>query len=166
MKTNIVIDISPPISGKIQAPSYGPKCCWAIELQDSLKCNISRKKWIKKFILGMLINIKAFYKLILSFWVHVARHAQSTQSKKFSCLCYISRNTLRDDKHEGFLQGDSITLGVQNTQNKKFAISLQYLKENVDDEVDFLPVDKSQRFLQNYTIILLVCGQACPNNPK
>ena len=71
------------------------------------------------------------------------------------------------DKHQLFQEVDSITLGVcsQSTQNNKFAISLQYVKENVKDEVDFSPVDK-QRFLQIDTIILGVCGQACPNYPK
>ena len=38
-------------------------------------------------------------------------------------------------------------------------MSLHYLKENVKDEVDFLPVDKRQRFLQIETIVLVVCGQ-------
>ena len=42
---------------------------------------------------------------------------------------------------------------------------MQYLKKNEKDEVDFLP-DKHQRFLQVDTIILDVCGQACPNYPK
>ena len=51
------------------------------------------------------INTKVFYKLIVSFWMCIARHAQGTQ-------------------------------------NNKFAISLQYLKENVKDEVDFFPADK------------------------
>ena len=37
---------------------------------------------------------------------------------------------------------------------------LQYLKKNMKDEVDFLPADKRQRFLQVDTIILGVCGQA------
>ena len=36
----------------------------------------------------------------------------------------------------------------QSTQNNKFAIFLQYLKENVKDKVDFLPAHKRQRFLQ------------------
>ena len=31
------------------------------------------------------------------------------------------------------------------------------------DEVDFLLADKRQRFLQIDSIILGVCGQACPN---
>ena len=48
----------------------------------------------------------------------------------------------------------------------KFAISLQYLKENLRDEVDFLPVEKRQRVLQIDTIILGVCGQSCPDYPK
>ena len=52
-------------------------------VQDSLKCNISRKKWTMKFVFGMQINIEVFYKLILSLWVCIVRHAQSTQNKKF-----------------------------------------------------------------------------------
>ena len=55
---------------------------------------------------------------------------------------------------------------AQSTQNNKFAISLQYLMENVWDKVYFLFADKHQRFLQIETIILGVCGQACPNYPK
>ena len=70
-----------------------------------------------KFIFGMKINMDIIYKLILSLWVCVARHAQSTQSNKF-------------------------------------VISVQYLKENVNDEVDSLPANKHQRFLQSDTIIL------------
>ena len=44
--------------------------------------------------------------------------------------------------------------------------SLQYLcniAEKLKDEVDFLPADKPQRFLQSDTVILGVCGQACAN---
>ena len=55
---------------------------------------------------------------------------------------------------------------AQNTQNNKFVISLQYLKENMKEEVDFLSADKHQRFLQIHTIILGVCGQTCPNYRK
>ena len=36
----------------------------------------------------------------------------------------------------------------QSSQNSKFAMSLQYLKKEVRDEVDFLHVDKHQSFLQ------------------
>ena len=51
------------------------------------------------------------------------------------------------DKHKSFLQDGSITLGVISQtgtkyQNNQFKISLQYLKENMKDEVDFLPADK------------------------
>ena len=38
---------------------------------------------------------------------------------------------------------------------------MQYLNENVNDEVYFLSADKHQRFLQIDTIILHI-GQACP----
>ena len=54
------------------------------------------------------------------------------------------------DKQKSFLQVGSITLGMQSqacpkitsTQSDKFAVSFQYLKENVKDEVVFLPADK------------------------
>ena len=44
--------------------------------------------------------------------------------------------------------------------------SVQNPKENTKDEVDFLPTDKRQRFLQSDTIILDVHGQIWPNYPK
>ena len=128
------------------------------------------------FVFGMQINIKVFCKLILSFWVRVTRYAQSTQNK----FAYLSIST---EKHGGrvklifCLQINSKTFyklivslwvciarHAQSTQNN-FTISLQYLKENMKDEVDFLPANKRQRFLQSYTTILDVCGQACPNYP-
>ena len=52
---------------------------------------------------------------------------------------------------------------IQNIQNNKFAISLQYLKENVKDEVS---ADKHQRFFKIDTTILGACGQVYPNYPK
>ena len=36
----------------------------------------------------------------------------------------------------------------QSFENSKFAMSLQYLKKEVKDEVDFLHADKNQTFLQ------------------
>ena len=59
------------------------------------------------------------------------------------------------DKHERLLQIDSIILmGMakhsQSSQNSKFAMSLQYLKKEVKDEVDFLHADKHQSFLKVY----------------
>ena len=59
------------------------------------------------------------------------------------------------DKHEGLLQIDSmILMGMvkhpQSPQNSKFAMSLQYLKKEVKDEVDFLHADKHQSFLKVY----------------
>ena len=51
----------------------------------------------------------------------------------------------------------------QSTQNNQFTITLQYLKENVKDEVDFSPTHKRQRFLQINTFILGVCVQTCAN---
>ena len=41
------------------------------------------------------------------------------------------------------------------TQNDKFAISLQYLKKEVNDEVDFLHADKHESVIQIDTMILM-----------
>ena len=63
------------------------------------------------------------------------------------------------DKHESLLQVDSkILMGMaeysQSPQNSNFAMSLQYLKKEVKDEVYFLHADKHQSFLKVYFITL------------
>ena len=55
------------------------------------------------------------------------------------------------DKHESLLQIDTmILIGMvkhsQSSQNSKLAMSLQYLKKELRDEVDFLHGDKHQSF--------------------
>ena len=79
-------------------------------------------------IFSLQINIKDF-KLLLSFQVCVARHAQTTQ-------------------------------------NNKFAISLQYLKKEVSDEVDFLHADKHESFLQIDAVIFYGGWSSVPKEPK
>ena len=44
---------------------------------------------------------------------------------------------------------------AQITQNKKFAISLQYHKKKVSNEVDFLHADKHESLLQIGRMILM-----------
>ena len=44
---------------------------------------------------------------------------------------------------------------AQITQNRKFAISLQYLKRQVNDEVEFLHAGKHESLLQINTMILM-----------
>ena len=126
---NIVIDILPPIPclEKFWFSSYGLKCFRLIKLQDSLKCNIPRKKSIMKFIFCMQIDIDVFYKLILSFWVCVAIHTPSTQNKKFSYLCNNFRKVwgtklifCLSDKHKKFLQVDTVCLGVLSQACPKY----------------------------------------------
>ena len=51
---------------------------------------------------------------------------------------------------------------AQSIQNNKFAISLQYLKENLKNEFVFLHADNHQKFLEIDTIKLSVCGKPCP----
>ena len=165
------------LSGKVLVFELWVKMMSAKQIAGFFKiCNISRKKWIMKFIFGMQINIEVFCRLILlTFWVCVTRHAQSTQNKKFPYLCNISRKAwgmkliiCRQINAKVFYKvvvslWFCIARHAQGTQNNKFTVSLQYLKENVKDGVDFLPADKCQRFLQFDTIILGVCDQACPN---
>ena len=177
MKTNIVIDISPTHLAKFWSSSFGPKCCQPIKSQDSLKCNIVRKRWMMNFIFSMQINIQVFCKMILSFWVSVTRHAQITQNK-FAYLCNISIKAwgmklifcLQINPKVFYKMIVSfwvcVARQVQSTKNNQFTRSLQYLKEYMKDEVDFLPTDKCWSFFQIDTIILGVCGQACLNYLK
>ena len=90
-------------------------------------------------IFCLQINVKGFFKLLLSFWVCVTRHAQITQNKKFAISLQYLKKELSDedflhaDKHGSLLQIDSmILMGMakysQNSQNSKSAMSLQYLK--------------------------------------
>ena len=78
------------------------------------------------FIFGIQINIEVFYKLILSFWVLLARHAQRLQNK-FAYICNISRNTWRIkliflpvDKHKRLTHVDSIALRVRSQACPKY----------------------------------------------
>ena len=79
-----------------------------------------------KFISCMQINIEVFYKLILSFWVSVTRHAQSTQNK-FAYLGDISIKAwgmklifCLQINMKSFLQDDSIILGVCSQAYPKY----------------------------------------------
>ena len=55
---------------------------------------------------------------------------------------------------------------AQITQNNKFAISFQYLKKEVSDEMDFLHAGKNESFLQIDTMIFDGEVQAFPKLPK
>ena len=169
MKTNIVIDISSPYLAKFWVSSYERKCCQSIKLQDSLNCNTFRKKWMMKFIFCMQINIAVFYKLKIPFWVSLTRHTQSIQNK-FAHLCNIFIKawgmklifSLQININVFYKMIVSLWVcvarHVESTQNNRFTISVEYIKENVNCEVDFLPVDKRKRVLQSDTIILDVLG--------
>ena len=153
------------ISGKILGLELWPKSCQPIKLQDSLKCNIERKKWIMQFkwmmqfIFCMQIKIEVFCKMILSFWVSGNWHAQSTQNK-FAYLCniytkvwwmklifYLQINT-KVSYNTIVSLWMCIARQAQSTKDNQFTISLQYLKENMKDEVALLPADKCWRFFK------------------
>ena len=117
---------------------------------------------------------------ILSFWVSVTRHAQSTQNK-FAYLCNISIKAwgmklifLPADKPKSFLQDDSIILGLRSQTgpkyqkqpvNKIFAIS-QGKHEGWSWLFAYSWRQKCWSYFQIDTIIFGVCDQACPNYLK
>ena len=100
-----------------------------------------------KCIFGIQIKMEVLYKLILSFWVCVTKHAQSTQNNKFAISLQHLKKDVSDEvdflyagNPKGLLQIDTMVLmeivrHSQISQNSKFSMSLQYHKKN--DEVDF-----------------------------
>ena len=83
MKTNFVVEISPPIS-------YLAKFSFSMlpANQIALLC-LYVFDWICMFVFCVQINIRFLYKLILLFWVCATRHAQRTQNEKFTYLFNI-----------------------------------------------------------------------------
>ena len=109
-----------------------------------------------------MFTIFNIYKLMLSLWVNIVRHVQSTQNEIYSISCqYIKEKVkgyvdfLHANKHESFLeigaiifdggwpsipkvlQGDAIDIDRHDeiTQSKSFAISLKHLKEEVSHKI-------------------------------
>ena len=106
-------------------------------------------------IFCLQIKVKGFFRLVLQFQLCVASHAQITQSNNFAIsLQYLKKEVtdkvyfLHADKHERFLQIDTIIFDGGGSRNSKFAMSLQYLKNKLRDKNDFLHADKHQIFLQ------------------
>ena len=90
-------------------------------------CNWTRTQnhLVLKRTLNHLAKL-AFYNLILSFWLCVTRHAQSTQNKKVQYLCNISRkhgdevDFFPPDKHGSCVQDDHITFVVHSQACPKY----------------------------------------------
>ena len=103
--------------------------------------------------------------------MEMVKYSQSSQNSKLAVSLQYLKKEVRDevdflhsDKHQSFLKGDFNTLGMkffykmilsllmgmiyhsQSTQSNKPAISLQYLKREVRNEVHFLHADKHQNF--------------------
>ena len=91
------------------------------------------------FIFGMQMNIEVFYNLILKFWLIIIRYAQSTQNK-FAYLCSISRKAWVKKLIFFFfclqINTKNFYRLIVSLQVCKFTISLQYLKEKINDKVD------------------------------
>ena len=110
-----------------------------------------------KMIFCLQINIKGFFKFILSFQVCVARHAQITENMKFAISFQDLKKEVSDEVDfcvyisMSLLHIDTmILIGMiqycQSTQSNKFALSLQYLKKEIRNGVYFLLADKYQSF--------------------
>ena len=105
--------------------------------------------------------LKSSARRYISFWVIVTRHAQSIQNK-FAYLCNISINAW-EMKLSFCVQINTkvfykmvVSLWVwlarqaQSTKNNQLAIFLQYLMENMNDEIIFLSADKCWTFFSNW----------------
>ena len=132
-----------------------------------LQSSISRETWWMKLIFYQQISTKVYYKLIVSLWVYIARHAKSSENNKLATSVEYLKEKVKDvigfwplDKHQRFFQVDSIILEVfvsrhtQITQNNRLDISLQYREKEVSDEVAFLLAEKHESFLQIDAVIL------------
>ena len=76
-------------------------------------------------------------------------------------------------KYQTILQFDTINFGghgqampAQITQSNKFAKTLQYLKKEVRDEVNFYCNQHHIFFFFNDTTLFDVCGQICQKYSK
>ena len=95
-----------------------------------------------KLIFCLQMNVKGFFKLLLSFYVCVTRHTQITQDSKFAVSLQYLKKELSDEvdflhagKHEILLQIDSmILMGIvkhsQSSQNSMFTMSLCNISKN------------------------------------
>ena len=115
----------------------------------------------------MKINIKGFYKIVVSLLLVIARPAHINQNNKFANLCKSVKKEGRDEVHFfaqmsiivfyklllSFLIG--VVRHVQKTQKNKYAVSLQYLKKELSYEVDVLHVDRHEILLQVDTNIFV-----------
>ena len=60
-------------------------------------CNISRKTCGMKLIFFLQINTKVLYKLMVSLWVWVDRHDQSTQNNNFATFLQYLKKKLKNE---------------------------------------------------------------------
>ena len=113
---NFWLSITNRIFAKFLLWSYWPKCYWPMNLQDSLKCNISEKNWEIKLIFFVQIKIRVFYKCcaVLLPKKGLAKHGQMCPKypKKQFCSIFVifqervqgKYDFLHGDKHESFLR--------------------------------------------------------------
>ena len=134
MKTNIFINISPPIPYLeiFWVSSYGPKCCQPIKLMN---VNHDVYFWHTDKHRSLL-QVDTYH------FGCVARHAQSTQNIKFAISLQYLKKEVSDEidflhavKHESLLHIDNtILMGMvkhfHSYQNCKFAIPLQSQKRS------------------------------------
>ena len=94
--------------------SYCLKCSLPIRLHDSLKCKISRKKWVIKLIFCLLINIRVSYMMLLIAYGVRGQVCPKYQKWQVSNIFVIVQKRgegkicfLHEDEHQSFLQADN-----------------------------------------------------------
>ena len=121
----------------------------------------------KKLIFYLQINTNIFYQLVVSLWLCMTRHSQSTQNNNFIISLKYLKENVKDGVDFSLLiiikrffkvilpSLMRVARHAQITWNKKFDISLQYLKREVNDEVDFLHAGKHENLQQIDTMVLM-----------
>ena len=70
------------------------QACQSTRNKFAYLCSISRKA---KLIFCLQISAKIFYKMIVSLWVCIARHAQSTRNYKFTISSQYFKKNAKDE---------------------------------------------------------------------
>ena len=118
-------------------------CAWPC-ISNEYLYTISIRLWVGGEV-GFLQADKAIFscKLIVSIWLCVGRYAQSTENNNFGIL-RMKLNFCQEINKDFFklILSSQVCVCVarnaQITQNNKSVMSLQHLKKEMSDEVDFL----------------------------
>ena len=86
---NSWLSVAQPMSGKILLWGYQPKCSWPIRFEDSLKCNMSRKK-LRDQVDFLFVDKQSFLQVSTIVFGGRCQACSKYQKQQVSYLCNIS----------------------------------------------------------------------------